>query len=66
MKFMKYNSNLLCSLVYLDSAKKFVAAGDTKSALAAAEKGLQIEDGRFQAAVRGQLQDVVENLTPLQ
>ena len=66
MKFMKYNSNLLCSLVYLDSAKKFVASGNTKSALAAAEKGLQIEDGRFQAAVRGQLKGVVESLTPLE
>jgi len=33
MKLMKYNSNLLCSLVYLDSAKKFVAAGDVQNAL---------------------------------
>jgi hypothetical protein len=66
MKLMRYNSNLLCSLVCLDSAKKFAAKGLVKPAIEAAEKGLQIEDGRFQAEVRGQLKGVVESLTPIQ
>jgi hypothetical protein len=63
MKLMKYNSNLLCSLVCLDSAKKFAAKGNIKSAIAVAQKGLQSEPGRFQADVRGQLKSVVESLT---
>ena len=66
MKLMKYNSNLLCSLVYLDSAKKFAAAGDVQNALATAQKGLQLEAGRFEAPIREQLQNVVESLTPIQ
>jgi hypothetical protein len=66
MKLMKYNSNLLSSLVYLDSAKKFMAACRADIAIATAEKGLAIEDGRFLATVRAELQKIVEGQTTLQ
>ena len=66
MKLIKYNSTLLCSLVYLDSAKRFRAAGLADIAIATAEKGLQIEEGRGMGTVRAELQKIVESRTTVQ
>ena len=66
MKLIKYNSNLLCSLVRLDSAKKLMAKGNVDTAIATAEKGLQIEDGRGMGPVRAELQKIVESRTTVQ
>ena len=63
MKLMKYNWNLLSSLVYLDSAKKFMAAGNVNIAVETAEQGLKLEDGRFMGPVRAELQKIVEGQT---
>ena len=66
MKLIKYNSTLLCSLVYLDSAKKLMAKGNVDIAIATAEKGLQFEDGRGMGPVRAELQKIVESRTTVQ
>ena len=66
MKLIKYNSNLLCSLVRLDSATKLMAKGNVDIAIATAEKGLQFEDGRGMGQVRAELQKIVESRTTVQ
>jgi hypothetical protein len=66
MKLIKYNSNLLCSLVRLDSAKKLMAKNNVDIAIATAEKGLQFEDGRGMGPVRAELQKIVESRTTVQ
>jgi hypothetical protein len=66
MQLIKYNSNVLSSLVYLDSAKKFMAAGLADIAIATAEKGLQIEEGCGMGTVRAELQKIVESRTTVQ
>jgi hypothetical protein len=66
MKLIKYNSNLLCSLVRLDIAKKLMAKGNVDIAIATAEKGLQFEDGRGMGPVRAELQKIVESQTTVQ
>ena len=65
MKLIKYNSNLLCSLVRLDSARKLMAKGNVDTRLQP-QKGLQFEDGRGMGAVRAELQKIVESQTTVQ
>ena len=66
MKLIKYNSNLLCSLVRLDSARKLMAKGNVDTAIQTAKNALQFEDGRGMGPVRAELQKIVESQTTVQ
>jgi hypothetical protein len=66
MKLIRYNSNLLCSLVRLDSARKLMAKGNVDTAIQTAKNALQFEDGRGMGAVRAELQKIVESQTTVQ